>query len=768
MKTRIGDDGSTRPVRIGVVGLRHGMRHVVGFHTTAGAEVTAVCDLDTERAQEALRTASPGCRAVSWTEMFEGDLVDAVVVSLPNDLHATYAREALQAGVHVAVEKPLCTSGVEAHELAQMAQQQGLVLAALHDFRVERAHWMARELVRRGVLGQVYAVRTRWLRRDNAPGAWYRDRARAGGGVLLDLGTHRLDLALWMLDFPQVLDVRAATSRALLQRREDGGDVEDSVTAWLELDGGVTVHAEMSFLGHLPRAEDVLLELRGTEASLRVSNVGDSYRDYDLTVFRGGPGTHEQVTYPVLPNPPSLYRDFVAAVATGTSAICPGGEAAAVAELIDRLYTATGPMNRALATPVRDRVLDVDLDTLMAPSNDVTGLRTRVEDALHRHDLRVHLIVLCHGTDPQRFATTARLCRALGPALRTDRVELVVSYQGGPAPHELTELLAPGQPVWSEHPELVGPDEVRLPETGKTEHVLACLGMLRSRPGDPGRRFVVFLDSDYLVYDPVDALALYAPWALGFASPPGGAPAEAQFSGAEFAKGSGLRLVVDAELTTKATDRTLSFLDLLDAAMAHAVPHAPAVSATLPTGTVPTPQALRRALEPGLLAELTTAMGRYTQAGGRSSRGLSQYLASRNAHPLEQALTRFPFLLHGDQGATLAAWSEMPLAPGYGLELSFLTAALRLGRGRVVSAVTLPHAHLPKNDRSNFALGVDMFALLQHLIGAGDPGAVPGRAVRRASATALGYRFVDLAPSSPVPALYPPLTAWTTVEENRR
>ncbi|MGW5748305.1 Gfo/Idh/MocA family protein [Amycolatopsis sp. NPDC003861] len=342
MDTQSGSEDSTRPVRVGVVGLRHGMRHVAGFHAVDRADVTAVCDLDPERTRSALRTASPGCRAVSWTEMLEGGVADAVVVSLPNDAHAAYAREALQAGLHVAVEKPLCVTGAEALDLAELAESNGLVLAALHDFRVDRAHWAARELVRTGALGHVYAARTRWLRRDNAPGSWYRDRARAGGGVLLDLGTHRLDLALWMLDFPQVLDVRAVTSRALLQSRDDGGDVEDSVAAWLELDGGTTVHAEMSFLGHLPRAEDVLLELRGTEASLRVSNVGDSYRDYALTVFRGGQGAHEQVSYPVLPDAPSLYADFVAAVATGTPVLCPGDQAAAVAELIDRLYVAAG------------------------------------------------------------------------------------------------------------------------------------------------------------------------------------------------------------------------------------------------------------------------------------------------------------------------------------------------------------------------------------------------------------------------------------------
>jgi hypothetical protein len=270
-------------------------------------------------------------------------------------------------------------------------------------------------------------------------------------------------------------------------------------------------------------------------------------------------------------------------------------------------------MSAAPSTPQRDRVLDVDLEALLGADHgqhSVPQLRARVQDALFRHDLHVHLIVLCHGTDPGRFATTARLCRTLGPVLRTDRVDLTVSYQGGPAPRDLTDRLEAGQPVWSDHPRLTRPDGMRLPSTGKTEHLLACLARLRAEPGDPDRRFVVFLDSDYLVYDPVNALALYAPWALGFVSPQGGAPVEQRFAGVEFAKGGGLRLVVDAELTKLRPERTLGFLDLLDAALAATTPQAPAVSSVLPDGFVATPQALSRALSPALLAEVTTAMAR--------------------------------------------------------------------------------------------------------------------------------------------------------------
>jgi hypothetical protein len=116
----------------------------------------------------------------------------------------------------------------------------------------------------------------------------------------------------------------------------------------------------------------------------------------------------------------------------------------------------------------------------------------------------------------------------------------------------------------------------------------------------------------------------------------------------------------------------------------------------------------------------------------------------------------------------------MRLAPGYGLELSFLTAALRPGpvRGQVASVVTLPHAHLPKEDKNNFALGVEMFVLVQHLIGTSDPETgetASAPRLRRVSATPLGYRLVDLdLPPRAAPVPYPPLTDLPTDVEDER
>ncbi|MFJ8430442.1 Gfo/Idh/MocA family protein [Kitasatospora sp. NPDC094019] len=336
---------ATRPtpepdLRIGVIGLRHGARHVRGWQQTPGSAVTALCDLAPDTARALAKEAAPHCTVTtSADELLADPAVDAVVVSVPNGLHADIARRALLAGKHVAVEKPIATSAEQASALVRLAEQRGLVLAVLHDFRADPAHWAARELVRRGDLGQVYFARTRWTRRDNAPTGWYRHKALAGGGVLLDLGTHRIDLALWTLGFPAVRSVSAATSRHLLERRDEPGDVEDTAVGMLHFDGGACLSVDTSFLGPLPRAEDVLLEVRGTKGSLRVANIGDSYRDYALTVF-GEAGEEQPPAGAGLKAAPSIYADFVAAVRAGTAPLCPGWQAAAVADVIDRMYAA--------------------------------------------------------------------------------------------------------------------------------------------------------------------------------------------------------------------------------------------------------------------------------------------------------------------------------------------------------------------------------------------------------------------------------------------
>ncbi|MFJ4918515.1 Gfo/Idh/MocA family protein [Streptomyces sp. NPDC088725] len=114
------------PVRIGVVGLRHGARRVRGWEQARGSTVSAVCGLDEERTRAALSDAGPGCVATTrFAQLLENPDVDSVVVSVPNDAHAEFAERALRAGKHVALEKPMATTGEQAAALVRLAEEHG-------------------------------------------------------------------------------------------------------------------------------------------------------------------------------------------------------------------------------------------------------------------------------------------------------------------------------------------------------------------------------------------------------------------------------------------------------------------------------------------------------------------------------------------------------------------------------------------------------------------------------------------------------------------
>src|SRR5690606_37900506 len=123
--------------------------------------------------------------------------VDAVSVCAPNLAHADIVRDALRAGAHVFVEKPLATTPATVRALGMEAEERGLVLAVRHQLRFGAAAASARERATR--LGPVRAIRACALRRDRIPTTpGLTDAALAGGGAALDLGSHVLDMALWL------------------------------------------------------------------------------------------------------------------------------------------------------------------------------------------------------------------------------------------------------------------------------------------------------------------------------------------------------------------------------------------------------------------------------------------------------------------------------------------------------------------------------------------------------------------------------------------
>jgi predicted dehydrogenase len=165
------------------------------------AATVALCEIHPQRAREATqRYKIPRCYS-DYRELLEQPDIDAVIVALPNCLHAPVAQEALQARKHVLVEKPMATNFRDAAKTAALAVKMKRTLMVAQKFRLKRQTQIARSVIQRGELGEIYHARSFWLRRNGIPriGSWFTQKQMAGGGCLCDLGVHMLDTGLYLL-----------------------------------------------------------------------------------------------------------------------------------------------------------------------------------------------------------------------------------------------------------------------------------------------------------------------------------------------------------------------------------------------------------------------------------------------------------------------------------------------------------------------------------------------------------------------------------------
>lgn len=250
-------------LRVGVIGVGGiGKSHLKAFAAVPEASVVAIADANPVRLAEMAAEFNVPDTYADYRALLDKANVDAVAVCTPNDLHAPVTIAALEAGKHVLCEKPLATSTAEALAMVRAAQaaDRALLVAFSHRRRGD-VRWLKRA-VDDGLFGDIYYARAMWMRRSGIPswGGWFTDKARAGGGPLIDLGVHMLDMALYLMGDPKVLSVTASTYAALGPRGKGFSgnrynvqqvfDVEDLATAFIRLEGGKTLALETSWAGY--------------------------------------------------------------------------------------------------------------------------------------------------------------------------------------------------------------------------------------------------------------------------------------------------------------------------------------------------------------------------------------------------------------------------------------------------------------------------------------------------------------------------------------
>jgi predicted dehydrogenase len=250
------------------------------------AEIVAIGDAVFDAAAQAAE-ALPEARVVESLEAVLETEPDGVVIATPSSLHSQQAIKALEHGAAVFCQKPLAHSEAEARRVIKEARIANRLLAVDFCYRTVDGVPKLRELIRSGELGQIYAIDLQFHNAYGPDKPWFYDLAQSGGGCVMDLGIHLVDLALWALDFPPVREVTSRLYAKGATVAKPIRELEDYAVAQFELEGGATARLACSW--RLPAGCDAVIEAAfyGTRGGAAIRNVNGSFYDFQVEHFRG-------------------------------------------------------------------------------------------------------------------------------------------------------------------------------------------------------------------------------------------------------------------------------------------------------------------------------------------------------------------------------------------------------------------------------------------------------------------------------------------------
>lgn len=344
------------PLKVGVVGLGYaGTTHAESYLGIPGVEVVALAGKEADRLAELGRTLNVPVLLDDWKDLVALDELDIVSVATPNALHGPISIAALEAGKHVFCEKPLAIHAEEARRMGEIARANNRVLEVAFNHRRRADVQYLKSYLSDPGIGEIYHVRATWKRRAGIPGltSWFTNKSLAGGGALIDLGPHVLDIVLFLLGEPRVTTASAAAHGALgragygamnLSAQFDGGhaefEVDDLVSALLRTDAGTSIQYEISWAGHTADDEDISIELLGVDGGARLL-VKRYATDGTLTIYRDINGAHVDITpqiHVVDKGHPMVIREFIDVVRSGDWADHHGDDAVHRTEILDACY----------------------------------------------------------------------------------------------------------------------------------------------------------------------------------------------------------------------------------------------------------------------------------------------------------------------------------------------------------------------------------------------------------------------------------------------
>ena len=286
MKIRAAGKEVFRMIKIAIIGVGNiAETHMAAYRRNPEVEVVAFCDINPDRLSYMGKKYGVTKLYTDRDKMFaEVPEIDAVSVCTWNAAHAPCTIAALKAGKHVLCEKPMAMNAAEAEEMKKTAEACGKLLMIGFVRRHGNDCRILREFVSADYFGELYYAKATYLRRNGNPGGWFGDKSRSGGGPLIDLGVHVIDLSRYILGNPQPVSVYGATFTKLYDRKniksekgyrssgaseEDICDVEDFASAMIRFDNGAVLSVEAAFSLNLKKDEGKI-EFFGTKGGAKL------------------------------------------------------------------------------------------------------------------------------------------------------------------------------------------------------------------------------------------------------------------------------------------------------------------------------------------------------------------------------------------------------------------------------------------------------------------------------------------------------------------
>ena len=338
-------------VKIALIGAGNiANAHLESYCKVPDAEIVAICDINPDRLAKTADRFGIERRYTDVDSMLaDNPDLDAADVCVWNCNHAECSIKALNAGLNVLCEKPMAYSAKEAEEMKAAADRSGKLLMIGFVLRFSNEAKIAQDFIEKDYLGEIYHAKAQYVRRHGNPGGWFADKAHSGGGPIIDLGVHVIDLTRYLMGNPKPVSVYAVASNRLGDRKyiktgpgwvpedakeDDVCTVEDFATALIRYDNGASTFLETSYDIN---GEDIgKKQLFGTKGGMDLSNgvklyttVNDYLADIDVKTanFNGGQDMFV-----------AEMAHFVDCVKNGTECLAKAEDGITVMKILDAIY----------------------------------------------------------------------------------------------------------------------------------------------------------------------------------------------------------------------------------------------------------------------------------------------------------------------------------------------------------------------------------------------------------------------------------------------